>query len=204
MKRFLFTVVAVLAIGGGASAQRLQAGIRGGINTTDYRFSPVTIDGTRFVAGPSRAGFEGGFVLRLNFSKYVHLQSELNYDFVNYAIQAIDENLRTDVRLRSERLEIPVQLGFQFGIVRLFGGASFRLNTSLKSSHPDLLKIEFGSDNMALMGGIGINIKHFFLDFRIQGYPGPKKHNTFISNGARQQAHMRNNIVWGGSFGLFF
>lgn len=204
MKRLLFTLVAALTVGGAASAQRLQAGFRGGINTTDYRFSPVVIDGTRFVTGSSRAGYEAGFVLRLNLSKFVHLQSELNYDFVNYTIHAANANLHTDVRLRSERLELPVQLGFQFGVIRLFGGVSFRLNTLLHSSHPDLLKVGFGSDNVALMGGLGLNIKHFFLDFRLQGYAGSKNYNTFISNGIRQKVRMRTNIVWGGSFGFFF
>jgi len=204
MKRLFLSLAAALTLCGTASAQRLQAGFRGGINTTDFRFSPVMIDGTRFVAGPSRAGFEAGFVLRLNLSKYVHLQSELNYKFINYAIRSTYENVSTDVRLRSERLEIPVQLGFQFGVVRLFGGASFRVNHSLKSSHRDLLEIGFGSEKIAWMGGLGVNIKRFFLDFRIQGYPGPTHRNTFVSNGHRQNVRMRKDIVWGGSLGFFF
>lgn len=204
MKRLLLSLAAALTLCGAASAQRLQAGFRGGINTTDFRFSPVVINGTRFVAGPSRTGFEAGFVLRLNLSKFVHLQSELNYNFVNYAVRGTRENMSTDVRLRSERLEIPVQLGFQFGVVRLFGGASFRVNHSLKSSHPDLLQIGFGSGKVAWMGGLGLQIKHFFLDVRIQGYPGPTHRNTFISKGYRQNVRMRHDIVWGGSLGFFF
>lgn len=205
MKRLLLISSFMLLFAcGTASARLLQVGVRGGINTTDYRFSPVTIGDTRFVAGSSRAGFETGFVLRLNLSKFVHLQSELNYDFVNYAIRATKGNLQTDIRLRSERLEIPVQLGFQVGIVRFFGGASFRLDNSLKSSHPDLLKVRFDSEKMAWMGGIGLNIKRFFMDFRIQGYPGSKNENIFVSNGIRQKVHLRNNIVYGGSLGFFF
>ncbi|MCX4300970.1 MAG: outer membrane beta-barrel protein [Alistipes sp.] len=205
MKRLLLISSFVLLFASGtASARRLQVGFRGGINTTDYRFSPVAIGETRFVTGSSRAGFETGFVLRLNLSKFVHLQSELNYDFVNYSIRATRANLQTDVRLRSERLEVPVQLGFQLGIVRLFGGASFRLNNSLHSSHPDLLKIRFDTENMAWMGGIGLNFKHFFLDFRLQGYPGSKHNNIFESNGIRQKVHIRSNIVYGGSLGFFF
>ena len=203
MKKLLLIWIAVLAVCGVASAQRLQAGFRGGITTTDFRFSPVTIDGNCFVTGPSRAGYEAGFVLRLNLSKYLHLQSELNYDFVNYAVHATKERLQTDIRLRSERLEVPVQLGFRFGLVRLFGGVSFRLRSSSHSSHPDKLQVKFDAGDPALMGGLGLNLKHFFLDFRIQGYAGPKHRNTFISNGIRQKVRMRNDIVWGGSFGFF-
>lgn len=205
MKRLLLISGFLLLFAGGtASARRLQIGFRGGINTTDYRFSPVAIGDTRFVAGSSRAGFETGLVLRLNLSKFVHLQSELNYDFVNYTIRATRSNLQTDVRLRSERLEIPLQLGFQVGIIRFFGGASFRLDNSLKSSHPDLLKVRFDSEKIAWMGGIGLNVGHFFLDFRIQGYPGSKNKNVFLSNEIHQKVHIRNNIVYGGSLGFFF
>lgn len=204
MKRLLLSLAAALTLCGAASAQRLQAGFRGGINTTDFRFTPVTIGGTRFVAGPSRTGYEAGFVLRLNLSKYVHLQSELNYNFVNYAVRGSRENMSTNIHLRSERLEIPVQLGFQFGIVRLFGGASFRVNSSLKSSHPDLLRIGFDSGKVAWMGGLGLQIKHFFLDFRVQGYPDPTHRNTFVSKGQQQKVRMRHDIVWGGSLGFFF
>ena len=67
-----------------------------------------------------------------------------------------------------------------------------------------MLKIRFDTENMAWMGGIGLNFKHFFLDFRLQGYPGSKHNNIFESNGIRQKVHIRSNIVYGGSLGFFF
>lgn len=205
MKHILLTLCAVCALCGTASARRFQVGVRGGINSTDFRFAPLQIDETRFVASASRMGYEAGFVVRLNLTKVLHLQSELNYDFVNYLVRATSPTISsTHIRLRSERLEVPVQLGLQFGPVRLFGGASFRLNSDINSSNPDLLKIDFGSDRVALMGGLGINIKHFFVDFRVQGYPNSKHTNTFISNGVSQKARMRSDVVWGGSLGFFF
>lgn len=204
MRKLFFALLAASALSLPASAQRLRVGVRGGINTTDYRFAPVTIDGTRFTAGSSRAGYEAGLVVRLNLTKCLHVQSELNYDFIHYSVRAAREQTTTDVRLRSERLEVPVQLGFQFGPVRLFGGASFRLSKADKSSQPDLLQVQFGNDRVACMGGLGVNIKHFFFDFRIQGHPGSKHCNTFTSNGYRQRVRMRNDIVWGGSVGFFF
>lgn len=203
MKKLFLTLLIVAAACGSASARRLQAGLRGGVTATDYRFSPVVIDGTRFTAGPTRAGFDAGFVLRLNLSKHLHLQSELDYGFMNYAVHASNSKLRTDVRLRSERLEVPVQLGLQLGALRLFGGASFRLSTSLHSSNADLLKVKF-SENPAWMGGIGLNIGKFFFDARVQGPWVSKNRDTFISRGYVRQAHVRNDLVWSGSLGFFF
>ena len=204
MKRFLLLLAAVSALAGTASAQRLRVGVRGGINTTDHRFIPVTVNDTRFVSGSSRTGYEAGFVVRLNLSQFVHLQTELNYGFINYNIGATREQVRTDVRIRSERLELPLQLGLQFGPVRLFGGASFRLNSACKSSHPDLLQVNFGSEDVSWIGGLGLKIKHFFLDVRLQGYPSRKHTNTFISGDRQQRVRMRSDLVWGGSLGFFF
>ena len=203
MRKFLLALLAVTALCTAARAQRLRVGVRGGIITTDWRFSPVAIDGTRFVTGPSRVGCETGFVVRFDLTKTLHLQTELNYDFVNYTVRATGEEGRTDVRLRSERLELPLQLGLQFGPVRLFGGASFRLNSDCKSSHPGLLQVQFGPERVAWMGGLGVNIRHFFLDVRLQGYPG-RHTNTFTSNGIRQRVRTAHDIVWGGSLGFFF
>ena len=187
-----------------ASAARLQFGARGGINTTSFRFNAVTIDGTRFTPGPARIGYEAGFVVRLNLSHHFHLQSEINYDFVNYRINAVREESAREVRLHSERLELPVQLGFQFGPVRLFGGAAFRLNSVDRSSRPKLLQIDHNGERVAWMGGIGLNVRHFFLDLRVQGYPGTKRYNNFISNGIQRRVRMNHDLIWGGSLGFFF
>ncbi|MCM1300419.1 MAG: PorT family protein [Alistipes senegalensis] len=203
MKKFFLTLIIAALACGSASARRLQAGLRGGVTATDYRFSPVVIDGTRFTAGSTRAGFETGFVLRLNLSKHLHLQSELDYGFINYSVHAANTNLRTNVRLRSERLEVPVQLGLQFGALRLFGGASFRLHTSLHSSHTDLLKVKF-SEKPAWLGGVGLNIGKFFFDARVQGPCVSKNRDTFISRGVARQVRVRNDLVWSGSIGFFF
>lgn len=204
MRKFFLVLLAAASLCGSASAQRLRVGARGGINTTDHRFAPVLIDGTCFTRGASRPGCEAGFVVRLNLTKRIHLQTELDYAFVNYSVRATRDAAETDVRLRSERLELPLQLGFQFGPVRLFGGASVRLNSACKSSHPDLLLVNFGSEDLSWMGGLGLNIKHFFIDVRFQGYPSTNHANTFISNGTARRVRMRSDLVWGGSLGFFF
>ncbi len=202
MKRFLFLLVVGALLSGNITAQRLRIGVRGGFNVSDYDFSPVEVGDARFYSGPLRAGFETGLVVRLNLTKHLHLQSELNYDFVNYSVRAEADLLRT-LRMRSERLELPVQLGFQFGVLRLFGGVSFRLYDTSHSSVPDLLKIDY-NDNMAVMGGLGVNIKRFFLDLRVQGYPRSHVWNTFTSGDETMRVKVNHDIIYGGSIGFFF
>ena len=135
MKHLVFTLLAALVFSGAASAQRLMVGVRGGVNFADYSFVPTRIGDTRFTPGAVRAGYDVGFVLRLNLSKHLHLQSELNYAFVNYNVLAENSGSRR-IALRTERFEIPVQLGFQFGVLRLFGGALFRVTESRAEQRP--------------------------------------------------------------------
>lgn len=203
MKHLLLTFLCALFALGAASAQRrFQVGVRGGVSTTSYSFRQVHFGDTRFRPGPARFGYGAGFVLRLNLTKHLHLQSELNYSFINYSIRTEGTSAR-DVSLRSERFDIPVQLGLQFGPLRLFGGAQFRVADSERSSIPRLLTIDF-SRSVGVMGGLGFNIRKFFFDFRISGYARPHVWNTFVSDAVSQRVRISRNIVYGGSVGFFF
>lgn len=203
MKHLVIPLLCALLVGSAASAQRLQFGIRGGANFTDYKFQPTTIDGTRFLPGPSRAGYEAGVVLRFNITRHLHLQSEFNYTFVNYQVRTTGSQ-RCDITLRSERFQIPVELGLQFGILRLFGGANFRVAQSDRSAAPRLLKVGFNNDDIGIMGGIGLNISKFFIDFRMQGYPRSHLWHTFVSNGVASRVRVVHDILYGGSLGFYF
>ncbi len=203
MKHLVLILLCALLFTGAASAQRrFQVGVRGGVSTTSYTFSRVEIGENRFRPGPAKAGYEVGFVLRLNLAKHLHLQSELNYAFINYAVRAQGAAARS-IALRTGRFEIPVQLGLQFGPVRLFGGASFRVTGSEHSSAPKLLKVKFNNDDVGVMGGLGFNIRKFFFDFRVSGYARSRVWNTFASEGVSQRVKIPRNIVYGGSIGFF-
>lgn len=206
MKHLAIPLLCALLVCGAASAQRLQFGIRGGANFTDYKFQPTTIDGTRFSSGPSRAGYEAGLVLRFNITRRLHLQSEFNYAYNNYQIRSVGTESTgiRNITLRSERFQIPVELGLQFGVLRLFGGANFRVAQSDHSSAPHVLKVEFNNNDIGILGGIGLNISKFFIDFRIQGYPRSHVWQTFISNGVATRVKVAHDLLYGGSLGFYF
>lgn len=203
MRKFILTLACILVVAGPASAQRVQVGLRGGINISDYRFAPTTIGDIHFAPGPARAGYTFGLALRLNLTKHFHLQSELNYASVNYEVRA-SGSLWNNIKLHTERLEIPIQLGLQFGVVRLFGGVLFRVTDSGRSSAPKWLKVGFNNDDIGLTGGLGLNIRKFFIDFRISGYPRSHIWQTFTSGGSTQRVAVDHDIVYGGSLGFFF
>lgn len=183
--------------------RRFEVGVRSGVNFADYSFASVRIANARFAPASVRTGYDVGLVLRLNLSRHLHIQSELNYAFVNYGVRAYDPYAHT-VMLRTERLEIPVQLGFQFGILRLFAGAQFRVADSERSSAPQLLHIGFNDSDIGIMGGAGLRIRKFFLEFRVSGYPRSSVWHDFRSNGIVQRVKSSQDIVYGGSLGFFF
>lgn len=110
----------------------------------------------------------------------------------------------TRIALRTERFEIPVQLGFQFGVLRLFGGALFRVTESERSSVPQLLKVRFNNGDVGVMGGLGFNVRKFFIDFRVSGYPRSRVWHDFTSEGIARRVKVPHDIVYGGSLGFFF
>ncbi len=196
---------AALVLSGAASAQRLRLGVRAGMNTSDYRFSTVRIGDTYVSRGGARAGFNVGLVFRYDLSRRFHLQAETDYVFANYAYRLRGGAVH-DVRIRAERLEIPVELGFRFAkVLRLFGGAVFRATNSQRSSAPGIFRVKFNDGDVALTGGLGVQIRSFFLDFRITLHPQGRTWNTFTLAGAEpQRVGIGRNILYGGSIGLFF
>lgn len=202
MKHLALVLLFALLFMGAASAQRrFQVGVRTGLSATHYTFSRVRIGEMSFSPGPVKAGYGAGFVLRLNFARRLDLQSEINYSFINYSFRAQGAATR-NVALRSARFEIPLQLGIRFGPVRLFGGAQFRVADSERSSVPKLLTVKF-NHNVGIMGGAGLHISRFFIDFRISGYARSHIRDTFISDGASQRVKIGHDIVYGASLGFF-
>lgn len=185
------------------SAQRFRVGARGGVTFSDYKFDPVAIGNTRFSSGPTAVGYEAGIVLRLNITRRLHLQSEIDYAFVNYDIRAVGSSVRT-LHIKTERVQIPVQLGLQFGVFRIFGGALFRVAESETSNVPRLLKVDFNDGDIALTGGVGLDIGQFFLDFRVSGFPRSHVRQKFTSDGVTAYVRVPHDIVYGASLGFFF
>ena len=58
--------------------------------------------------------------------------------------------------------------------------------------------------DVGVMGGLGFNVRKFFIDFRISGYPRSRVWHDFTSEGIAQRVKVPHDIVYGGSLGFFF
>lgn len=205
MKRLIFTLLLLLGLSLSCRAQRFRVGARVGANITGYRMEALGFERGTIREGRPKAGFEAALAARLALTKHINLQAEFEFDRTGYGF----EYVRSDAPVQSaavhaSRLEIPLMLGIQIGsYVRLFGGASFRAAHSEKSTVPSLVQVRFNDSAVALTGGMGLNIRKFFLEGRITGYP-QKTEWTVVSQGEKQRTTIKNPVKWSITTGFFF
>lgn len=195
---------ALLATAGHLSAQRLQVGFRGGLFFTDHHMAATEAGGMTVTQGPMQLGYDAGLMMRLNLTRHLHLHSEVNYVSARYRYTAATAERSQQIGITAERLEIPVQLGLQFGVVRLFGGAVFRPAATQHSHASHILRVKYNDNDIALTAGLGFTIQKFAFDFRVTGYPQRSSSNTLILHNATTEARVRNSFTYGLSLGFFF
>lgn len=195
---------AALATAASASAQRrFQVGVRAGANIAAYRLPTLASSDGVLHNGRSKAGFEASLLARLAITRHLNIQTEFEYDRVNYAFRLSHGYGVRDITINANRIEIPLLLGLNLGPVRLFGGPSFRISHNEKSSTPAMLQIKFNDSKVALTGGLGLNIKRFFIEGRLTGYPGGSTNIVRIGDKS-QSARLKQNLKWSMSAGVLF
>lgn len=203
MKRLFFTLLLSAALCSVSFAQRFRVGLRTGVNIADFSLPATSSDNGVLTTGRSKAGFEASLAARLAITKHINIQTEFEYDRVNYAFHLSGTSGIRDITVNTNRIEIPLLLGLDFGPVRLFGGASFRISHNEKSSAPSLFGIKFDDSKVALTGGAGLNIRRFFLEGRITGYPKGST-NIVRLNGNDYRIDTRRYHKWSISAGVLF
>ncbi|MBQ3260974.1 MAG: PorT family protein [Alistipes sp.] len=204
MKRLFITLVLLLAAVTASHARRFQVGVRVGVNAIDYSLPIVSFTDGYLVGGNTKVGFETALMARLNITRHLHLQTEFEFSRSGYQLRYVSPAFERIVKLHANRVEIPLMLGVNIGPVRLFAGTFFRIAHSEKSSAPRLAEVRFNNSDVGIMGGIGINIRKFFVEARISGYPKSSVSNTIISDNVGQRVRVGRNIRYSLSTGFFF
>ena len=169
MKKYILLCLLLASMGVNALGQ-VRLGLRGGAVTSVYQFEEEMIDGllVRPVSG-SQMGYQLGLVLRLTVPNLIHIQPEINVSSRDYDF-TIDgpDGIYPRGRVAVKRLEMPVTAGVNLGPLRLFAGPVFILSqsqeTNLKSMYG--LDVAFDDSDVALVAGIGLDAKQFFVDIR--------------------------------------
>ena len=169
MKKIFLLCLLLCGVSGHTFGQ-VRLGLRGSAMTSIYEFDRTTIDGlaVRPVSG-GQMGYQLGLVMRLTIPHVMHIQPELNVSSRDYsfAIQSPDRGYPT-ARVAVKRLELPVTAGVTLGPIRVFAGPVFVLRQSQESNVKEAYGIDLAFDDgdVALMAGVGIEAKRFFVDIR--------------------------------------
>ena len=204
MKRLFIMLTLLLAMVATSHAQRLQVGVRVGFNATDFSLPKVLFDGGYVVGGNTKVGFETALMARLNITRHLHLQTEFEYSRTGYQLRYVSPTFEQIIKVHANRIEIPLMAGVTIGPIRLFGGPFFRIAHSEKSSAPLLAKLRFNDSDVGIMGGVGVNIRKFFVEARISGYPKSSIRSSVEVDGYRQRVKVGRNIRYSLSTGFFF
>lgn len=204
MKRLFTTLVVLLVAVGSSFAQRFQVGFRAGANAADFPLPKVTFEEGYVVGGNTKVGFETALLARLNITRHLHLQTEFEFSRSGYQLRYVAPLYEQRVKLHANRVEIPLMLGVNIGPVRLFGGTFFRIAHSEKSSAPALVKVRFNDSDIGVMGGLGLNVRKFFVEARVLGYPKSSIRSRVISQGDSRQVRVARHLRYSLSAGFLF
>ncbi|MBQ2394352.1 MAG: PorT family protein [Alistipes sp.] len=204
MKRIFSTVTMLLVMAATAFAQRFQVGFRVGANVADITIPRVELNEEYIVGGKARIGFETALMARLEIIHRLHLQAEFEFSRLGYQLRYVHPEYERLVKLYANRVEIPLMLGVDVGPMRLFAGLYFRIAHSEKSNAPSVAKVGFNDSDIGVMGGVGLNIRRFFIEARLSGYPKSYVTSTIEANGHKQRVRIHRNIRYSISTGIYF
>ena len=207
MKRLVFLLVGSLFVTWATKAQPLSLGGRIGIATGSYQFDSIGIDGaTLEPAGDRVGGYQAAIFLRLSIPTFIYIQPELQFSQRDYVFGIKSPSQPKEYKtLKCYRIELPILMGFKFGNVRLFGGPVWRLGSKQysKGGGPTPLQVNFNDNDIAAMGGVGVEFDGVCLDLRYVGYLEQTTSEVRVA-----QQHKRVDVKHDGivqiNFGLFF
>lgn len=204
MRFFVSTLIALAVAATPAFAQSFQAGIRVGANISDFSLPQIPFGDSSVTGGTPIVGFETALMARINILKHLYMQAEFEFSRPSFRLQYTSSGYNRVVKLYANRIELPLILGVKIGPMNLFGGTFLRIVHNEHSSAPKLAKIEFNDSEVGLMGGLGFNIRNFFIEGRVTGYPKRSVTTIVESNGIRQKVGVGRNIRYSLSTGIFF
>lgn len=204
MRKILLLILGVACSLTVADAQFLHVGLRGGLNLSDISTARFSLDDATVSKGRTKCGYQAAFMMRANLTRHLNLQAELEYSCAinSYDIDRGSYVRTTNIQLR--RLMLPVEIGLQFGAVRLFGGASFSLGDWTGNSRASVLAVDYDLPDVSIVGGLGVHLRKIFLEARVQSSTKSSHHYLYRIGNSVRSVKIKHNLLWSFSAGFFF
>ena len=186
MRKIAFTLVALLAISVAAQAQVFQAGVKGGLSSSNVKLKELQNDPLQYTEAENVTGYHVGAFARLQVSGVI-LQPEFILSSSGGKVEVTDNSTSTNVhveKFRFNRMDVPLLLGYNFfKIARVQAGPVVSALISAKQEGDDI-KDYFDKSDWGYQAGIGLDIGNLTLDLRYERI-NRKYTNTALQSGGK-------------------
>lgn len=204
MRKLLLVLLGAACCLTRADAQFLHAGLRGGLNMSDMAVGRFSLDDAVVKRGRVKCGYQLAFMLRADLTRHLNLQAELEYACAINSYDIERTAYTSHVDIQSRRLNLPIELGLQFGLVRIFGGASFALGDWTSNSRASVLSVDYDLPDVAIVGGMGLHFKSIFLEARVQSSAKSSQYYLYRIGNSVRSVKVKRDMLWSLSIGFFF
>lgn len=211
MKKGIILLAATAILTGAAHVQafglvKVNYGVKFGLNfdRKDPQLSRPDSGGETQYKFSKNTGFHFGAATRISILHAFHIQPEILYNHSGYDMTLATGNpsssvapVRMDeVKVRTNRISVPMLLGTQIAIIRVQAGPVFNIwsksNTDSKLAGYNTVEVNYPS--VGYMIGVGLSLWKLDIDARLDGnFKRPRQH--FPNNA--QTKLSRNNITLG-------
>lgn len=207
MKRIVLLLAGTLLIAWSASAQILGFGARVGIGTGSYNFNSIPIEGgTIEPAGDRVSGYQAALFMRLSIPRFIYIQPEIQIAQRDYVLGLKYPSLPKEYKtVRTHRVDLPLLVGIKLGHVRLFGGPVWRIDSQqqIESGGDTPFDIIFNDNDIAVVGGIGVEFDGVFFELRYSSYLKQTTSEMVVARERREVDILSDDMIQI-NFGIFF
>ncbi|GAB3822581.1 porin family protein [Pontibacter rugosus] len=160
MKKVLFTLATVLIINMAAQAQIFQAGVKGGLSSSNVSLKELRNDPLQYTEADNLTGYHVGAFARLNILNVV-LQPEFILASSGGKVEVTDNANSTNVyveKFRFNRMDVPLLIGYNFfKVARVQAGpvASTLITAKQEGSN---IKDRFANSDWGYQAGVGVDM----------------------------------------------
>lgn len=203
-KLFVATLMSLIAYSSFAIGPKIDFGVKGGINTTNFDLNKIRFDNAYWLINESRTGFHAGVFMRVNLIGF-HIQPEFNYNWNSYKMNILPQTAgdKSVTRVHVQTLEVPVLLGMRLLFLRLNAGPVFNVMTDTSTGSGSKADVRIQKPSVSYAAGLGVDMWDLSLDIRYNGQFVRATQNLVI--GDQGPFNFRNNFRgWTLSLGYTF
>ncbi|SFU93903.1 Outer membrane protein beta-barrel domain-containing protein [Pontibacter akesuensis] len=186
MRKIICTLTALFCLSMAAQAQTFQAGIKGGLSSSNVTLTDLQNDPMQYTKAENVTGYHAGAFARLQILGIL-LQPEFILATSGGKVEVTDNTSSTSVhvqKFRFDRIDVPLLLGYNFFKVARVQAGPVASNLITAKQESRNVKEFFAGSDWGYQAGLGVDIGNLTLDVRYENI-NRKYTNTVQQSGGK-------------------